>query len=154
MLKRRLGLHIMMLMLIFNITIIIPDNANIVFAKTTTLRELKKNKKENTEAHEKERKDYPYGLYFSLYRCKGKVVRWDEFLEHASTSYITYYRLKADGKTLKLICNIAQKSYFDEKASTYKMKYKIKRAGSSKYIKLSKKKFKKLEKKYKIIKEL
>ena len=139
MLKKRLG---------------VPENVNTAFAKTTTLRKLKKNKKENAEAHKKERKDYPHGLYFSLYRCKGKVVRWDEFLEHASTSYITYYKLKADGQTLKLICDIEQKSYYDEKASTYKTKYKIKRTGSSKYVKLSKKKFKKLEKKYKVIKQL
>lgn len=150
MLKKRVILPIMILMLFFSISLIIPNNARIVFAKTTTLAELKKIKKENEKKHEK---CLP-GPWVSLYKCRGKVIRWDESKSNTSSSYMTYYKLKADGQTLKLICTIWEKSYFDEKASAFKSKYKIQRAGSSKYVKLSKKKFKKLQKKYKVIKHM
>lgn len=150
MLKKWLGVSIIIITLFFSITIMIPDNVNTVFAKTTTLKELKKNKKDADKWLEK----YHQGFWVSIYKCKHKVIRWESFKSGLSTSCITYYKQKADGQTLKLICDIEQKSYFDEKAETYKAKYKIKRAGSSKYVKLSKKKFKKLEKKYKVIKQL
>lgn len=150
MMKKRPGISIIIFMLIFGNTIMIPENANIAFAKTTTLRELKKDKRDADKLLEK----YHQGFWVSIYKCKHKVIRWESFKSGLSTSCITYYKLKADGQTLKLICDIEQKSYYDEKASTYKTKYKIKRIGSSKYVKLSKKKFKKLEKKYKVIKQL
>ena len=145
--KKGLILPIMILMIFFSISLIIPNNVRVVLAKTTTLAELKKIKKENE-------KNYPIGHWVSLYKCKGKVIRWDESVSTASSSYMTYYKLKADGKTLKLICAIKQKSYFDEREDTYKTKYMIKKAGSSKYVKISKKKLKKLEKKYKVIKQM
>ncbi len=151
MLKKRISLQIMILVLLFCTALIIPNNVGIAFAKTTTLGQLKKIKKENVKLHEK---NYPIGLWVSLYKCKGKVIRWDESVSTASSSYITYYKLKADDQTLKLICTIEKISYFDKKASTFKSKYKIQRVGSSKYVKLSKKKFKKLQKKYKVIKQM
>ena len=43
---KKLGISIIIFMLIFGNSIMIPENANTAFAKTTTLRKLKKNKKD------------------------------------------------------------------------------------------------------------
>lgn len=149
--KKRISIPVIILILLFSTVLIIPNNVSTAFAKTTTLKELKKIKKENYKMHEKQ---YLTGYWVCLYKCKGKVIRWDEYISGTGISAMTYYKLKADGQTLKLICTIEEKTYFDKKTDTYKSRYKIKNAGSSKYVKLSKKKFKKLEKKYKIIKEM
>lgn len=149
--KRWLIFSMLILLLSFSTAFVVPDNDNVVSAKTITLKKLKKQKGSLEKEH---KKGHMHNLWFSLYKCKGNIIRWDEFLEHSSCSYTTYYKLQSDGKKLKFICTIEQKNYFDENADSYNSRYKIKKAGSSKYINLSNKKFKKLERKYKIIKEI
>ena len=141
----------LILALCFNSTLMLPKNISIVSAKTTTLRELKKLKKENDKLREK---GTGYFYYLDVYKCKGNVIRQDSYKSSGGIVLTTYYKLKSDANTLKLICRIDKKSYFDEKTDTFKQKQSIQKANSSKYVKLSMKKLKKLEKKYKIIKTL
>lgn len=138
-------------MICFSSILLSPNNASIVSAKTTTLKELKKQKKENDKLR---KRGVGYFYYFVVYKCKGNVIRQDSYKSGSGIVLTTYYKLKADGKTLKFICHIDKKSYFDEKTSTFKQKQSIQKDNSSKYVKRSKKKLKKLEKNYKIIKLL
>lgn len=149
--NRRLLLQICFLALCLSGILLISNNTSIVSAKTTTLRDLKKQKKEDEELRNK---GVGYSYYLDVYKCKGNVIRQDSYKSGNGIVLTTYYKLKSDGKTLKIICRIDKKSYFDEKTDTFKQKQSIKRANSSKYVKLSKKKLKKLEKKYKIIKAM
>lgn len=149
--NRRMLLQICFLALCLSGVLLISNNASIVSAKTTTLKELKKEKKENDKLRNKR---IGYFYYFDVYRCKGNVIRQDSYKSGNGRVFTTYYKLKSDGKTLKFICHIDKKSYFDEKTSTFKQKQSIQKANSSKYVKLSKKKLKKLENKYKIIKAI